>query len=812
MIEPRPVSTVAGGIIEQDRRDIMLALQGAATKIQSARVTIDVGGPVVEFEETVDPAKEYAAVVNPAVMGQRGLQIEEPLLAKHTLAVIDEMMRDETVGTCIELKKISAIATGWTVQPATEGDPEAQRHADLVTEVLENIEGSFEDSMRDALSAVEYGFSVSNIKYGVIDDGDFAGKIGISALKTKPPHDVRFDTDKFLNIKPDGILYSSPGAIEPERLPLYNFVVFSYRKKFGNPYGYGDCIRAYDRWNSKRYLNKFWDIYLERSGVGSILAQFKATSPGPQNEHDAIMSYINGRQARSGLKVSDRWTITHHETTGTGADVFEKSGEQRNIAIARAIFTPDLIGFSRPPAGTQALGRTHFDVFLWVLESLRRDVAELVVRDQMVKRIIDLNFGKQARYPVFAFKPLTEEEKIAWLTNVFTAVAKGVLTKDPGIEAAVRKVMDVPELDPNADPAPRSRVPDPRVPNDDDERDPEAAGDDEVIENQAPAGEIPKFRRNATNFEERVDLTALAKFSALSETEFVDSWSSLMEVNYNGIIAYLRKTDLVHNGDAAALDGLKMTSTVEQRRVLASYLLASTYFGALQGQKELKRVGVKRFAASSDFAVLTFKETVADIPLSDIEQRFVDKGLTVTKLVKGAARTAKNESFFITGVENEKVLSRAKAVIIQGMKRGDPTWTEGQLQKLFTGYLKTGEITEGKLGEAYRVAQIVRNANNSALNEGRKAIFQDPEVDALIMAYQWSSIIDGSTTEYCISMDRQVLRKADLEREGWPPAHHGCRAFTVPIVKGEEFSYNDVPTGVSRGVGFCRHDEGVVHA
>ena len=68
-------------------------------------------------------------------------------------------------------------------------------------------------------------------------------------------------------------------------------------------------------------------------------------------------------------------------------------------------------------------------------------------------------------------------------------------------------------------------------------------------------------------------------------------------------------------------------------------------------------------------------------------------------------------------------------------------------------------------------------------------------------------VLDDATTGYCSTMDGRILKKEELNAEGWPPAHHNCRSMVVPIVEGEEFTYDKIPKSVERGEGFSRSEK-----
>jgi hypothetical protein len=741
--------------------------------------------------ERISAEKEAAAVTSPMDSSYGGLQIPHDLFDVKGLGIVDKMMSDETVGAFIQMKKSAALSVDPYIEPAMADDPRQVEIADQTWEAIDNVNGSLIEAMEDMYSAIEYGYSVTNVVLTYMEHGNWSGKVGLKYLKTKPPESVRFDTDEYLNIKDDGILFTS-GFGDIERLPREEFAIYTYRKRFSNPYGYGDCIRAYDRWNSKTWINKFWDIYLERTATGTLIAKYKHDNRPPKSEHDVVQKFLQNKQVRSAIKISDLWELEQLETTGRGSDVFENSINHRNTVIARSLLLPDLLGFSEKSGGAYALGKKHFDVFLWILLRLHKDISE-VMEEQVIRRLVDLNWGKQPSYPKFRFKSLTDDQKILWLTNVFTGIEKGAITPDLEIENAIRRQLDIAEKEEQEQDRGGGSAPAPK---------PEPGGDDSdagdgAFSFQLTASTI-KPRREPTKYERKVDVDGIANFMNEMHDGFAEIWTDLFGVWQKSTIEFLRKKKIVALRDTKAVSDLKIPRIVDMRNSLAVYSVASVYYGALQAQREIDLARKQKYERAEHFRI-----ALDQMKLDEVEASFIQRGLVLSTLIKAAAAEAKRESFFITGVESEKVLNQARMIIFRGIRRGDQVWVEGELRKLFDGYLSTGELTDRALGQAWRIETIARNNFATAFNQGRRAYLRDPDVDDYVEAYQWSSILDDGTTEYCMKMDGRILRKSELDSIGWPPAHHGCRSFPTPIVKGEEFKFDSVPAGISRGEGFA---------
>lgn len=59
--------------------------------------------------------------------------------------------------------------------------------ADFVNYCFENMNGSMNDSLFQIMSALDYGFSITEINYQLFESGKFAQKVGLKNLKLKDP-------------------------------------------------------------------------------------------------------------------------------------------------------------------------------------------------------------------------------------------------------------------------------------------------------------------------------------------------------------------------------------------------------------------------------------------------------------------------------------------------------------------------------------------------------------------------------------------------------------------------------------------------
>jgi len=768
------------------------------------------------YQDQDQPKTTHKEAGVSAPTGWRGMGLDTPygLFQTKGYGLVEQMMRDEAFGTFLELKKSAALSVKITFEPYLTDDPKAVDIAESVEASYDTIKGSMVEALHDQLTAIEYGFSCANVVYQLIPSGDFAGKVGLKHLKVKDPSSIKFDVDEYMNIRPDGIIFTNADGYD-ERLRTDEFAVYTYRRRLGNPYGYPDTLRAYESWNSKRWMNKFWDIYCERFGTGTMMFKYKTDSETGDvlptaDEFAAVQSYMDNKQARSDLRVSQNWEIDMHEPTGRGADVFQQSIQARNIAIARALFFPDQIGFSDVSTGSFAKAQTHLSVFLWPLHRLHRDLEE-VHREQVIKRMVDLNYGPQPGYPRMAFAPLTEEQKVQWLAAVTEAIKTGVITHDLEVENKVRSALELSEKEQEEDRrAGGSGTPPTTEPPEDGADVDDVVSDDGIGDiipsrgkHQRHSFQLAKRSRALTVYERKMDIDGIIKFVNDTQSQFVDTWASHMAANLQSIKDYAKKTGLIANADSIAIEKLKMSRVADQRKSLQRAMLSQLYYGALQAQQEVERARAGNYEFSAGGAHQFAAIDVADMPITEIEKFFESKGMSISPAIRKAAATIKRKSVFVTGVENQSILAKAKLTLYRGLEKSDPVWTETQLAKIFNGYLKTGEITDKALGTAHRIELIARNNFSTAINDGRRVMFEDKDVAGFVEAYQWSAVLDDATTPTCEMLDGKVLRKEDVNSFGWPPIHHGCRSMIVPVTTGERYTIDKMPRAAERGDGFA---------
>ena len=372
----------------------------------------------------------------------------DDLVGKKGLEIYSKMRTDDQIKAVLTMKKFARLTTPWEIISASQDRIDIEK-ANFIKDNLDLMEGTFEDCLMNILTALDFGFSISELVWKLIENGKWAGNIGLKSIKTREPFWYAFDSDEHGNLRNDGIilvgglLVDIKDASKANRFDKNKFVIYSYNKEFSNWYGRSDLRSAYRSYWSKDILIRFHNIYMERFGMPTHVGTYpKGLNRTGRDEFKAVLD-----------KVQSKYAITMPEgfkldllQASANENGFQNAIEMHNKFIARSILIPDLLGYTTSSSGgAYALGKKHFDVFLWVLKKLGRDIEESIVGEQIIKRLIDLNYQDTERYPKFQFESITEEGAVTKAQIIQMGVGAGFINPE---EEWVRPYLSLPKSDP----------------------------------------------------------------------------------------------------------------------------------------------------------------------------------------------------------------------------------------------------------------------------------------------------------------------------------------------------------------------------
>lgn len=760
----------------------------------------------------------------------------DPVVKNRGLKIYRLMLEDEQIKACYDMRVQARLSSTWSVKPGVEGDSSSEEMAEFITAVLKRIRGNFENSLAQIYSAIVYGYSITEKVYDYIQDGEYQGKIGLAALKTREPFDYDFKTDAHGNLL--GIIYSGMKARDEKAVssnngasatgsnsnadmgtlenpfPPEKFVIYSYNQMFGNHYGRSDLLSAFKWWIMKKHGSKFWAVWLERYASPFLRAIYDRDAGLKAEALTRMDDFIRNLSTRQGIRASNAWTIEPVMFSGSdGGKSYENAVEAFNRYISHAMLCPNLLGIvgnqgGGSTGGTYALGKKHFEAFIWILEKQGRDTSEEIVGEQIIKPLIEMNFGvvEESLLPKFNFLSL-EEDSIEVRSRIITMLSGAGLVD--ANENWIRDFLTLPKFDP-VDKKKSNEL----LPGRIEKQFPEEKGNwrnGNEKKNGKPNGKdskprrmdasktqtrIVKFKEREPNFfEEKVKVKKFQKELESVEDLVAEESKSVLEEIRDDMIGQIQKKKIVSDGDAKNVDRLAM-NVEPLNKILYKWMTKVWLDSSLRAFEELGRAGVtvevtRKFQTFADTAMepwepLPPKEAVDFFRRKVLAKVVYDDGTkAIVDLTSGLDLSfIQKRAFYVSGIVRDDLLNDSKQILLNGIKRQDEAGAIKDIRDLFNRYVDQGIEIDEELLTPNRLNTIVRTNISEAVNEGRAALIMNEDVGDFVKYFEYTAIIDNRTTEYCQCMDGKVFHIEDLAKLN-PPAHYNCRSFTVPITRFE---------------------------
>jgi len=325
---------------------------------------------------------------------------------------------------------LDLLTMGVLMKPWKINHPDEEIVKTTTAALNDMINPTFYDAMKAMLSAIPFGFSITEVVFDDYKGGKYWMPRTQNGLKTFDPEQIKFYSDPFGNLLKVGQVLGS-GNIE---LPLDRSIIWSHEKKWGNWYGTPMLKGLYKHWFIKNAMLKFANIAYERFGSPILLGIAR-------DEKDAA----NVLEAISHLYARSQAVITKHDKDDpSNIDVIES--KRAEMPFDRYIRYQDekilmrmLIGPKLFEGGGGVYGpKVPFDLMFLRFEDLRMELSGNINR--LLQMITDLNWPTDT-YPRIEFAPLTAEDKEAMAGRVYAAIDRELVDKD---EPWIREKLDLP--------------------------------------------------------------------------------------------------------------------------------------------------------------------------------------------------------------------------------------------------------------------------------------------------------------------------------------------------------------------------------
>ena len=361
------------------------------------------------------------------------------------LEVFEQMMNDAQIRAAINTKRYALLARPWQIVAAKGSTAnersqaeEAKRFVDYALRSLKGPDGSdrdFRSTLFEMMSAFYRGFSLAELIWTVGKSGPWSGKYRYAAIKFKNVKQIGFDLDEFLNLR---YVTSWTPEFGFQKIPKEKCLLFVYNQKDELPFGDSDLRSVYRHWFSKRKVMEYWNLRLQRFGIPFAYA---CVTSGNDNLSQRVGEMLRDIQEDSSAVFPANVKPELLETSVDGGDAFLKALDWHNQQIATGILLQTLTSSEGTRSGSLALGKVHFNILIYVLESVKQEI-ETAVNSQLIRPLIDLNFGHEL-YPRLSLGAVDETDMGQMAQVIDILLRHGVA--DPK-EQEIREMFNLPPL------------------------------------------------------------------------------------------------------------------------------------------------------------------------------------------------------------------------------------------------------------------------------------------------------------------------------------------------------------------------------
>ena len=354
-----------------------------------------------------------------------------------------KMQHDPQIKACVSTKKFAVLSRGWEVHPASDSAADVAV-ADFVRSCLNDMKGSVLDVLYDSMDALALGVAIQEINWCLRSDG----LIGLASIKAKDPAFFLMETDEFLNVLhlrslPTVNAPSAPAGspLAESELPVEKFVIYAYQPSYSNPMGSSDLRAAWQSWFVKQQLMRWWAKYLEKFGMPTVAGSYDATKGYGVKQQREFLGLLAAVHNESALVHPSDMTVKLLEAARVNETGFNEAVAYLDRSIAKSILGQSLTSDSSDRGSTYALGAVQANVLSFYLQKLQRDLEDVVMNEQVIKRLVGYNFPAGTPCPKFHLGRIDDDRLAATAALMQTLISGNVVAPD---EPWIREYLGLP--------------------------------------------------------------------------------------------------------------------------------------------------------------------------------------------------------------------------------------------------------------------------------------------------------------------------------------------------------------------------------
>lgn len=421
----------------------------------------------------MSPAKGFSEIGTSGLNRFAGVVTEEEfipgLTGRQATKTFKEMREnDPIVGAFLFVIDNLIRGVEWYMEPF-EDTPADIEAADFVDGCRDDMSSSWNDTISEAMSMLEYGWAFHEVVYkrrqGLSLDPSQNSKyndnrIGWRKIPLRAQETLyRWEMDDEGGIQ--GMIQKAPPDYKDRIIPITQALLFRTTTRKNNPEGRSLLRNAYRPWYFKKRIEEIEGVGIERdlAGLPRAYVDPEILSPNATPAQKLILEGIKDivtkvrRDALEGVifprQYDDDGNLLYEFDliSAAGARQFDTNAviERKSREIAMTV-AADFILLGHEGVGSYALSSDKTDMFTTACNTFL-DIVGTVFQRFAIPRLLELNGMDQTRVPNLKHGDLAKPDLSVMAQFITALVGAGVpVLSDPKSEAWARKLADMPEL------------------------------------------------------------------------------------------------------------------------------------------------------------------------------------------------------------------------------------------------------------------------------------------------------------------------------------------------------------------------------
>lgn len=648
-------------------------------------------------------------------------------------------LSDSQVKAVMAMVKLPLLAADWNVEGASDSAEDVEIAEWLEDRFFNHMTKPWHYTLRHMLLSLDFGSMPMETVFEIRDDEDLKRPmVYLEKLAPRFPNTITEwnvdDTGELIDIKQ---VVDRKGQPTDLTITADRLLCFTHEMEGANWKGTSILRQARKDWVIKERLQRINQVAIEKRASGVDVGSMDEMASQEEKNREAFETSLMS------IRTHERNFLLlpqghDYKIAGIEGQVLDPlpSIKYADVMILRSILA-DFLTAGTGDTGSFAMVKDRSSFYLMSLLGVSKEIVEPWNR-YLIPKLVRWNWPDIKEMPHLVHSRLDRRDVTALATALGTLIDKGVITPDSPMEKELRDLLDLPRLDPNAEPMPRpgedglpgmSDLLNPKT-------GPEAYRRYRARQRVRPVYEVRTKRRLKVNARRVVDWVVMASSIDETELKIVRAYKSLEKKQIDKVVDEAMKA--IDKLDATGLEEVNVPFIKEVADAIVQPLIDLYRVGQSSVKQEMARMGgnvikmAQPMDPASDIATMAFLRARARMIARSLAERL--RGSVMRNGMDLIRDTARGRTFDTT----------PRLVLV------------GKLEDLSDRLIR---------GEA-------KLSVSEALNLGRDSVAKANA--SIVKMAEYSAIMDEGTCTACESQDGKDFEYGSEEFEHANPPYVEC--------------------------------------